>query len=108
MADSFDIMHARAEQQTVIGDALAIVAYERGDRLTADERQALTHWSRWGSDGYPVRRLGRKWTVDHVAAKGAGLYATKRDAVNAWEILIAKWIRPSGLEAQARAQCEAS
>jgi hypothetical protein len=103
---TFEQRQAQAHEQQAIGDALAHTAYERGDRLTADEQQALRHTSMWGSDGYPIRKLGRKWTIEHVAARTAGLYATKRDAVNAWEILIAKWIRLAGLEARAQALSE--
>jgi hypothetical protein len=91
---------------TATGDALAGAAYDRGDRLTADERAALTHHSRWGSDGYPIVKLGPKWTIDHRCAPKAPLYRTKRDAIRAWEILIAKWIRLAGLEAYDQALAE--
>lgn len=91
---------------TATGDALAEAAYDRGDRLTDDQRAALTHNSRWGSDGYPVVRLGPKWTIDHRCASQAPLYRTKRDAVRAWETLIAMWIRLAGLEARDRALAE--
>lgn len=85
-------MRASAHEQQA---ALADASYERGGRLTDDERDALRRWSLWRRDSYPIRRVGRKWTLDHRAAAGAGLYRTKRDAVRAWEILIAEWIRLS-------------
>lgn len=91
------------DEITETGEALAHAAFERGDRLTEYELRALGQWSMFGSDGYPIRKLGRHWSIDHPAAAGTSLYNTKRDATRAWEILIAKWIRLKGLEAQARA-----
>lgn len=98
---TFEQLQADAREVTKIGDALALTANERGDRLTDDERGALTHWSMFGSDGYPVFRCGRKWTITHPTFKGGGLYNTKREAVRGWEILIAKWIRMTALERRA-------
>lgn len=100
---SFDAQREESERQMATGRALAESAYERGQRLTVEERQALTHNSRWGSTGYPVVKLSRKWTVDHPAASCFGVFATKREAVSAWETMICKWIALSGMEAQARA-----
>lgn len=88
------------------GRALGEAAYERGERLSPDERFALLHDSRWGSDGYPVGRVGRKWALSHLLARGFPLFSTRRDAVAAWQTLLAKWRRMSGLEAQERASAQ--
>lgn len=89
-----------SEQIRETGHALAESSFERGDRLTADERFALLHNSRFGSDSYPIVKRGRKWAQDHPAIAKPPLYRTKREATDAWEILIEKWVRMSGLEAQ--------
>ncbi len=31
--------------------------------LTNDEAGLIQHVERWGSDGYPIFRLGRKWQI---------------------------------------------
>lgn len=86
------------------GNAFAETAFERGERITDVEREALARWSMFGSDGYPIVKRGRGWVVDHPAAKAAGIFSRKCDAVRQWRILISKWIRMKGLEAQQRAQ----
>lgn len=53
--------------------------------LTEDERALATHISMFGSAGYPVRKLGRKWTWDYRSISAPTLYATKRDATAAFE-----------------------
>lgn len=57
------------------------------ERLTEDQDWILGHWSMFGSDGYPVRKIGRKWQV--VGQRGHGafptVFNTKREAVAAWE-----------------------
>ena len=54
--------------------------------LSDDERSLLMHISRWGSDGYPVRRVGRKWAWDYREIKGPPvLFPTKREAVASFE-----------------------
>lgn len=50
--------------------------------LTDDEAALLYHVQCWGSDGYPVRKLGRGWIVDQWRS-----VKTKRAAVaqfDAW------------------------
>lgn len=101
---SFDEQREVSERQMIAGSALAAAAFDSGQRLTVEEQQALRHNSMWGSDGYPVHKLGRKWTVDHQAACCFGLFTTKREAVSAWETMICKWIALSGLEACERAE----
>lgn len=58
--------------------------------ITIEEQARLTHWTLWGSDGYPVCQLGRGWTVELYPV----VFKTKREAVAAWEahidLLIAK------------------
>lgn len=94
------------DEITKTGDALAEEAYANGARLTDDERMVLTRNSRFGSASYPVRRLGRGWTVDNPLLKGSPIYPTKFAAIRAWEIIIAKLIRMSGLEARDRVLAE--
>lgn len=31
--------------------------------MTQDQQIALAHWSRWGSDGFPIAKRGRGWWV---------------------------------------------
>ncbi len=55
--------------------------------LTEDERALLTHLSRFGSDGYPVRKLGREWTWGpwRSVSGPPTLFKTKREAVASFE-----------------------
>ncbi len=56
--------------------------------LTKDERSFLTHMSRWGSEGYPIRKLKKGgWLWDEFFnIKGAPtVYRTKRDVTTAIE-----------------------
>jgi len=48
----------------------------------------LQHISRWGSSGYPVRKLGRKWQFDRMYNAGGcpSLFTTKRAAVERVEL----------------------
>ena len=82
------------------GKLLAQPAFERGERVTTDQRQAMTHWSMFGSVGYPLCKRGRKWTVDHCATS-APLFATKRAAADFWDCQISKWNTLDMLERQA-------
>lgn len=54
-----------------------------GSTISAAELQYLNHIGRWGSAGYPVRKLGRRWV--HERMFGAGgcptVFKTKREAV---------------------------
>lgn len=86
------------------GEALAQAAFDRGDVLTPSEHRALAHWSRWGSDSYPVLKLkkNRGWIIEHEAGPRYGrIFKRKADAVEAWEILIQKWIRLKALHQHA-------
>jgi hypothetical protein len=54
--------------------------------LTQDERDLLTHISMWGSAGYPVKKLGTKWTWSYRSINGPPvLFKTKREAVASFE-----------------------
>jgi hypothetical protein len=79
---------------------------DRGQWLTEREHQTLTHWSRWGSTGYPVHKLGRGWTIDSPVAQGFGVFKTKREAVARWEEVIDILIDLKGIEAYNRHMAE--
>ena len=32
--------------------------------MTHDQQVALSHWSMYGEPAFPVRKLGRKWTIE--------------------------------------------
>lgn len=55
--------------------------------LTEGENQFFRHMCTWGTDGYPVKKLGRKWQFDKAFGVGGTpvLYATKAEAVKAVE-----------------------
>jgi len=56
--------------------------------LTLDEMKLLQHISRWGSDGYPVRKYrAGKWTWGpFLSISGPPtVFATKREAVASFE-----------------------
>jgi len=65
--------------------------------LSTGENDILRHWSRWGSDGYPIRKMGRHWHwVESFGVKGAPVvYKTKRQAVAAFERYVAILIERS-------------
>jgi hypothetical protein len=56
-------------------------------RLTEGEERFLNHNSRWGSDGWPIRKVGRSWHwEDSFGYRGAPVsYKTKREAGEAVE-----------------------
>ena len=70
--------------------------------LAEAERATLTHWSRWGSDGYPVRKVGRGWHAEGFPT----VFKTKRAAVAQWEQYIESLIARSGVDAYLRATAE--
>lgn len=55
--------------------------------LTDGEKRLMTHVSMFGSDGYPIRKLGNRWIVDLEAygRNHPGMFLTKRAAVKAFE-----------------------
>lgn len=56
--------------------------------LTEDECSLLTHVTMWGSDGYPIRKVGRQWTWGpYRSIQGPPvLFKTKREAVESFEL----------------------
>lgn len=66
-------------------------------RLTAEEETELAHWSMYGSDGYPIDKIGRGWHVRHFPT----VYKTKRAAVEQWERYINVLIARKGAQRQA-------
>jgi hypothetical protein len=56
--------------------------------ISQNEKDLLGHISRWGSDGYPVRKVGNsKWIwFEFFGCEGAPtVYKTKRAAFTAFE-----------------------
>ena len=54
--------------------------------LSEDERALMVVISRFGSDGYPIRKLGRGWAWDFRSVKGPPVvFKTKREAVASFE-----------------------
>jgi hypothetical protein len=86
------------------GNACAQARWDRGQRLTDAEKETLMWNSRFGSDSYPIRKIGRHWSIDRQG--DSRCFKTKREAVQAWEIHIAILIRLSGLAAYERAIAE--
>jgi hypothetical protein len=58
--------------------------------LTEGENSILRHTSMWGSDGYPVAKIGSRWQwIEMFGVKGAPVvYRTKREAVAAFEAFL--------------------
>lgn len=55
--------------------------------LSEQESAFMGHMTRWGSDGYPVRKIGNGWQwVEFYGIKGAPVvYKTKKAAFEAVE-----------------------
>jgi hypothetical protein len=54
--------------------------------LTDDENALLVHISRFGSDGYPIQKLGRGWAWSYRGIKGPPvIFKTKREAIASFE-----------------------
>ena len=55
--------------------------------LSEAEHRLMDHVTRWGSDGYPVRKVGRGWHVEQsFGVEGIPMvFKTKREAVEAFE-----------------------
>lgn len=55
--------------------------------LTRDERELVAHILMFGSEGYPVAKIGRRWHVqDAFGVKGPPTtFRTKREAVAQFE-----------------------
>lgn len=63
---------------------------DRNNNLTANQNSFLTHMMMWGSAGYPVAKVGRKWVwQDFYGIPGAPTtYRTKREAFAAVEAYV--------------------
>lgn len=63
----------------------------RENRLTEDENWLLTHIQMFGSDAYPIHKLGKTWTWGPVRGiKGPPvMFGMKRDAVQSFEAYMA-------------------
>jgi len=59
-------------------------------RLSEDEAFALMSWVRFGSDSYPIRKMGRGWTWGPIRGiQGPPCsYKTKREAIRMYELFI--------------------
>ena len=68
--------------------------------ISDDERALLTHTSMFGSDGYPIAKLGKGWTWSFRGLRAPEIYKRKRDAVEAFERFVDVLIDAKGAEAQ--------
>ncbi len=81
------------------------MSFER--TLSEDETALLNHWSRWGSDGYPVRKLKKShcwiWGPWRSVNGPPTTFKTKREAVASFEAFIDVLIEAKGEEQYKRA-----
>lgn len=74
--------------------------------ISESEKQILAHWSRWGSDGYPInkyKRGGWSWGPMFGVNGPPCVFRTKREAVASFEAFIDVLIAATGEIAQAAA-----
>jgi hypothetical protein len=71
--------------------------------LSEDDRALVTHITMWGSDGYPIRKVGSRWDWSYRSLSAPILYRTKRDAVAAFETYMGVLRDCLASEAQGRA-----
>lgn len=69
-------------------------------RISEDEKALLTHTTMFGSDGYPIRKLGRGWYWDFRSLSAPEVYKTKRECLAAFERFIDVLVDASGENAQ--------
>jgi len=100
--EGWETSRERWQAQDATGNALALARWERGQRLTDDERTTLNRSHMWGCAGYPIAKRGRGWVIDSTCYRGGPIFPTKRAAVCAWETFVAMLVSLSGLEAQER------
>lgn len=53
--------------------------------LSEDERALVNHISMWGSTGYPVRKVAKRWTWGFRSLEAPLVHKTKREATTAFE-----------------------
>ena len=64
--------------------------------MTHEQRIALSHWSMWGSDGFPVIKMGRKWWINvdetslwrPIGGSVPTPFKTKTAAIEFWNRLV--------------------
>lgn len=52
---------------------------------TQAERELFAHLIRWGSEGRPIVKIGRRWGWEFRGLSSPQFYKTKRECVEAWE-----------------------
>mgnify|MGYP001603162812 CR=1 FL=1 len=74
---------AATEQRRILHDRTTPSPRHHG--LTIAEAAFSDHMSRWGSDGYPVRKVGSRWIWDDFCGVSGAptVYKTKRECVAA-------------------------
>lgn len=53
--------------------------------VTEAERRLVSHIMRWGSDSYPIAKMGRRWWIRHEAANFPSPFRTRLEAVARFE-----------------------
>ena len=77
--------------------------------LSDDERSLLNHIMMFGSDGYPVKKIGRGWSWSYRGLAGPPMiFKTKREAVASFEAYENILIDCAGQEAKHRYEAELS
>jgi hypothetical protein len=58
--------------------------------ITEDENDLVAHVMRWGSDGYPVHKLGRGWVWGPFRSVNGPptMFKTKREATANFEMFL--------------------
>ena len=75
-------------------------------KLTEDEQGLLNHVMMWGSDGYPVRKYGRRhwvWGPFRSISGPATVFKTKWEAMESFERYVDVLLELAGEEAWQRA-----
>jgi hypothetical protein len=81
---SLDTAPLIVEQDRSRAAAVPMFPFDR--ELVEDEQSLVTHISRWGSDGYPIKKAGRRhWTWSYRSLEAPVLYPTKTKATAAFE-----------------------
>jgi len=58
-------------------------------RLTEDQANLLTYITHFGSNGYPIRKIGREWTWSYLSISGIPVpVKTKREAIRSFKVYI--------------------
>ena len=54
-------------------------------KLTTDERDLITHISMWGSTGYPINRIGGRWSWSYRSISHPSMFKSKKAAIESFE-----------------------